>query len=280
MKASRIGIALAGGLLFGILNTASAMDRAHFQLYDDFSTKRLDPTKWFGQQSSTDGPGGIETVRRVNHRYGRLVMRHRIEGGNEGDGDRQISRNRLNLVDNEVNGMQFDAVVKHLQLGGCEVEGSSASAGKLRGTMFLFNDGSRVDSSDATGDIGAVIEVYRTTEFTRPRDQYQIPGFLFRCTDSKCSTNSSEFIKGESLVTVKRKQRVTLGMQWLPETDRVTFWRDNKTHQILEYNLDDTRQSIIPTRRLEIRVEAADCTQTKRPFAEMKAYFDNVFVHR
>lgn len=282
MRGLKLGMVLAGGLLFGMLTTTSAMQHNEFLLYDDFSTKRLDPSKWFGQQTATDSPGGIETVRRVNRRHGRLVMRHRVEGRGvgESDGDRSISRNRLNLTDHTVTGMQFDTVVKRMELGGCEIEGVATTAGKARGTMFLFNDGARTNSDDATGDIGAVVEVFRTTQFTSDNDQYRIRGFLFRCTDTKCSTNTSEFVSGANLGTLSRKDKVTLGMRWFPETNTVAFWRDGNTPQVLNYEIDDSRPSTRTSRRLEIRVEAANCEAGEASFAEVKAYFDNVLVHR
>ncbi len=282
MRGLKLGMMLASGVLFSMLSMTPTLAESQFQLYDDFGKKRLDPAKWFGQQAATDSPGGIETVRRVNSRHGYLVMRHRVEGDvtEEGGDYRHISRNRLNMTDRQVTGLQFDTVVKRLLLNGCEVEGAATTAAKARGTMFLFNDGASLDPNDATGDIGAVVEVFRTTKFTSHTDQYRIRGFLFRCTDRKCATNTSEFITGVNLGTIKRKSKTTLGMQWFPETDTMAFWRDGSTPQVVRYEQNDSRPSILPSRRLEIRVEAANCTSGEPAFAELKAYYDNVLVLR
>ena len=92
-----------------------------------------------------------------------LMMMQRVSGGEASNSGRHISRNRLRMPrEQRITGLQFDVKVKGLKLRGCDAEGASDSAAKARGVMFLFNDGSSASSGNATGDVGAVVEVYKS----------------------------------------------------------------------------------------------------------------------
>ena len=247
-----------------------------FKLYDDFSTKRIDSGRWFGQESASGGPGGLELVRRRN-RHGQLVMMHRVSGGDESSSGRHISRNRLRMPrEQRVMGMHFDVMVKRVKLSGCEVEGASASAVKARGAMFLFNDGSSTSSSNATGDVGAVVEAYQSVNSAATPNEFRLRGFVFRCRTRSCGSTST--VGSVDLGTVQRYDFVTLGMQWHPETDEVTFWKNDEERHAVSYDMNDDERSVFSNQRLEVRVEGANCEEGERPYAEMRAIFDNVFI--
>lgn len=262
---------LLGGAIIGTWLVASA--HAQFQLYDDFSGRHLDETKWYGEQSATGGPGGLELVRRLDPRH-RLLLQHRVTGGRETDTGRHISRNRLRMTDTQtVTGMQFDAQVRGSHLVACEADGASASAARLRGVLFLWNDGSSRWDGDAKGDMGTVVEVYRSTDTDR---RYRVRGFLFRCLTSGCGT--SEVLESMDLGTARPWEVVTLGMQWEPERDTVAFWK-NQDIQSITYTQEDATPAVSDNKRLELRVEAGNCTG-QQTVAEMTALVDQVKVQR
>lgn len=248
---------------------------AHAQLqpYDNFPERRLDDTKWYGEQTATGGPGGLELVRRVNKNH-RLVLRHRVTGGSDTDTGRHISRNRLRMTDADtVTGMQFDAQVRWSKLAACEADGSSASVARLRGALFLWNDGSTRWDGDAKGDMGTVVEVYRSTNTD---GAYKVRGFLFRCLTSGCGT--SDVLESVDLGAVERHEVFTMGMQWDKDNDTVSFWKNGDT-QVISYTEDDANPPVMSNKRLEMRVEAGNC-MSEQTVAEMKARVDNVMVHR
>jgi len=262
---------LVGCAIMAIVMATSA--HAQFQLYDDFSNRRLDDTKWYGEQTASGGPGGLELVRHIHPNH-RLVLQHRVTGGREMDTGRHISRNRLRMTDAQsVTGLQFDARVKWSNLAACDAEGASASSARLRGTLFLWNDGSTRWEGDAKGDMGAVVEVYRSTDTA---GRYQAQGFLFRCLTSGCGT--TEVLESVDLGMMRPRDKVTLGMQWDPGHKAVSFWKNQDTQSIV-YTQDDTQPPVTDNKRLELRVEAGNCT-SKQTVAEMQAWVDRVMVHR
>lgn len=247
-----------------------------FILYDDFEMKRADSVKWFGQESASGGPGGLESVRRID-RHGQFVMMHRVSGGDTSSSGRHISRNRLRMPrDQRITGMHFDVMVKRMRLSGCEAEDASDSAAKARGAMFLFNDGSSTSSGNATGDVGAIVEVYKSVSSEAAKNEYHLRGFVFRCRTRSCG--STDTVGSVDLGTVKRYDFVTLGMQWHPETNEVSFWKNDEDRHVVFYDMHDDELSAFSNQRLEVRVEGANCEEGERPFAEMRALFDNVFI--
>ncbi|MDH3599920.1 MAG: hypothetical protein OEU26_09825 [Candidatus Tectomicrobia bacterium] len=256
-------------------------DREGFIRYDRFDERRLDAKKWYGEQLATGGSGGLEIVRRVN-RHGRLVMRHRVSGGDHSHDGRHISRNRMRMLDTDaIYGMRFDVKVKRVWMHGCAAEGASKSSVRARGVMFLFNDGSSTGSTDARGDVGTVVEVYRSTAsdgaYDNNNKEMNVRGFLFRCKTTGCGT--SEILDQVDLGTVSRWQWSTLGMTWDPERDEVSFRMNDGEDQVIAYDHSDADAPVRSNKRLEVRVEGANCTDGGS-FAEMKAVFDNVAVQR
>ena len=265
-----------GLLSVGFVSNTLAHQSSDFTHYDDFSTKRLDAARWFGEESASGGPGGLESVRRVN-RHGRLMMMHHVSGGDASNSGLHISRNRLRMPrEQRIAGMQFDVKVKRLALRGCDAEGASDSAAKARGVMFLFNDGSSASSGNATGDVGAVVEVHKSVSSESKRSMYHVRGFVFRCSNKSCSSTST--VGSVDLGEAKRYKAATLGMQWHPETTEVSFWKNDDHREMVSYDLNDDELSNFSNQRLEVRVEAANCEAGERPFAEMRASFDNVMI--
>ncbi len=275
---------LVGCTVFGALlafpaigdDYPSKSNHGRFPLYDKFDKKRLDPKKWYGEQRATGGPGGLEILRRVNRKH-QLSMRHRVSGGDQSDTGRHISRNRLLIAgDTPISGMQFDARVNHLKLSACPSPGASKAAAKSRGVLFLFNDGSSTGDNDARGDIGAVVEISRDTMSEAPRREYSVKGFLFRCESKGCGTSS--IVDTVDLGTVRRREVASLGIEWQADINAVSFWKNDQELN-LTYGFTPSGDPVLMNNRLEVRVEAANCTAGES-FATMKTIFDNVEVKR
>ena len=136
--------------------------------------------------------------------------------------------------------------------------------------------GPSASSGNATGDVGAVVEVHKSVSSDWKRSWYHARGFVFRCSNKSCSSTST--VGSVDLGAVKRNKAVTLGMQWHPDTTEVSFWKNDDHREIVSYDLNDEELSNFSNQRLEVRVEAANCEAGERPFAEMRAAFDNVMI--
>lgn len=274
----KVAIVFVGALLMlgDVLGEAVHPAYAQSTLYDDFSSSRLNANKWFGRQFVQGGNGGLELTRKSQQ--GQLFMFHRVLGGTAANIGQHIGRNQIEILNpNSITAMRFDVRVTAVRLRGCTVGGADRSNTRARMSGFLFNDGTSTGPRDSTGDVSMAVEVLRRTTDTDPPDVLDIQGFLTRCQDAVCS--ASPVLAIADLGSTSIGTPVTLRWNWVPTTNRVNVQKDSNPVLSLVYPPANELPPVNVSKRLEVRVDAANCTVGPRPFAEMGAFFDNVFVN-
>lgn len=256
-----------GTIFTTTIETASAQST----LYDDFSGKELNADQWISQQS---GSGGLELIRQPL--LGKLVMLHRVTGDTSTSIGQRQSRNELRFRNGSgINTVKFEIKVKDFAVLGCEAPGSTISRSLAGFFSALFNDGSSMNSGDLTGDVGAFIFLYRTSDSADPADLLRVEAGMIRCASINCST--VEDIGLLDLGSVAKNETVSLWLSWEAAENRVRFQKNNEPIQAVNYSQADVISRGF--RVLEVRGEAANCNIGMRPFAKITAVFDNIFVN-
>ncbi len=258
MKLNRLASALFLGFgLFGLATTVPAWGQN--TLYDDFSSPQLDAEKWRGVQDSDGFAIGLEITRVV--RGGQLYQSHRMVGETFGDGIVGAATSLLRFRDGEtITAIQFDLRVQQMLSTGCSAAGGEISNAILRSRNILFSTGS--------GDVDAVIDVFRSSNSVDPSNTLRIGAFL---------AVPGEPLGIVDLGTLRLRTPVTLRMAWLPDEDRVEFQRDQDPPQSVSYVVDDSGPTS-DAKDFELLGFVANCTVGPRPFIFIEAYIDNVFI--
>jgi hypothetical protein len=240
-------------------------------LYDDFSSKELNADRWTGQ---TSGSGGLELIRQPV--FGKLLMSHRVTGDTSASTGQRESRNQLRFRNGTaVNTVKFELQVKDFSVLGCEASGSAISRSLAGFFSALFNDGSSTTSGDQTGDVGAFIFLYRTSDSSDASNVLRVEAGMVRCSSSDCSTVDDLGLL--DLGMVSKNERVSLWLTWEAAENRVRFQKNDEPIQTVNYSQTDA--ILRGFRVLEVRGEAANCNIGTRPYAKINAAFDNIFVN-
>jgi hypothetical protein len=257
-------LAMSIGVMVGVVHAQNT-------LYDGFSNKELDPTKWSSQQSGT---GGIELIRNIF--FNRLVMSHRVIGATSADLGQRSSRNQLRFVSGgSLTAIKFDMMVQDFQVLGCEVPGASISRSLAGFFGAFFNDGSSTGTGDQTGDVNVFLFLYRTSDSTDPEHLLRTEAGMIRCANSNCTT--PENIEILDLGTVAKGESVTLRLNWERDKRQMNFQKNDDEVRSITYTLPVV--NLRSYRVFDIRGDAANCPSGPRPFARVTAFLDNVFVN-
>jgi hypothetical protein len=250
--------------------------------YDDFRGQTsLDPARWYGVQSTlgSSGVGGLDLVREVAG--GRLSLSHRVVGRTDSDTGREVSRNQVILAANPelVTALAFTVNVTRVTLVGCPVPGSLQAFVRAAAVGTFFNDGSSTGVADRTGDIGAIVWLERSSASADPDRVLETRGFLFRCTNTDCSTTTT--LPGAVALGSARIGKATrLRMTWEPDNDRFSFQKNDELVQFVSYaGMSDTTPPVSPAKSLQVRGDVGNCTAEPRPVGAITAHFDDVFVN-
>lgn len=269
-------------VLLGVF-AVGATRPAHAQstLYDNFNAMELDPDKWSGRQDDRNvlpGAATLELTRRIVSRE--LEMSYRVVGGISADTGRTDSRNRLIFQEetDAIIAVKFDIEVRDFDVLGCAVGGprSRFRAG-FNGRLFDSTSG----DFGAQGHVGAVVELIRDSASSDPPPFVRARGLVFRCENPGCFATTFRIV---DLGQVKMGERVTLRMSWDEMANTIDFQKDDETVESIDYSdapfftTDDSTR--VGARRLEVDGQVPNCTVEPRPFAEVSATFNNVFVDR
>lgn len=268
MRQARVG--LAGVFVLLSLLLSGPMPSAHAQVvvYDDFAEGFINPGKWGPSQAGTV----YELVRFISE--GHLLLGLRGYGAQRDDTGIVGSRNDLRFVQGRFSAIQFDLGVVNYELLGCPIAGSGLSRVTAGVHAHLFNDGSSPGPGDATGAVDARLRIIRQSDSPLPLEVLEAIGEITRCSDATCSTRETLGII--SLGPVLVGQTNTFVMIWDALRSRVEFQKNAEPLASLSYT-----QSIASTgtaRVLRVESEAANCTASPRPFAEITVAVDNVVV--
>ena len=212
--------------------------------YDDFSTSRLDPTKW----------ADLEFVREVVG--GRLVSKAAAAGPVGTN-----VRNRLRFVNqNVVTALRADVTVTDFQS-----TNSLVQARPLAGSFY--NDGSSAGGNDSTGDIESYIRIYSQNDGS-PWVEF----LADRCADSQCNTTT--FLFSDILGSVNVGETHSLVLVW--DGSLFTYGLDGSTQAFDPKPLAPVMQP--PTQHFkDLRTQAT--TQATAGYGYIAATFGNVSVN-
>jgi hypothetical protein len=141
--------------------------------------------------------------------------------------------------------------------------------------LQLFNDGSRLTPDDATGTVDARVRLVRRSDSVDPPELVPAVGLVTRCNVPDCSTRD---LLGEvGLGPVLVGQSNTFLMVWDTLRSRVEFQKNAEPPVAVGYTLP----VVTPLgggRVWQAVAIAANCTTSPRPFAEVSATLDNIFI--
>jgi hypothetical protein len=289
------GLAAFLSLLLSPILFAPPVD-AQTTLWDDFSGTALDPAKWIGSQAfSATGVSagwGLELVREIpgdGPYAGTLHLSHRVIGSPFADSANPgstISRNRMQFTTSQIfHAVQFDLQVLGFGAIGCPAVGSAPSQARARFFAFFFHDPA-FPGANLTGNIGAVIELARSSTSVDAPDVLRAQGIVFRCQDAACAVSNPFSIV--DLGPAHLGTWGTLTVAWNQDNKSFDFQLNSEPVQSINYAqapffVTDDSKPPTPTgliaNAIEARVEGANCTAAiGSTGAQMDALFANVYV--
>jgi hypothetical protein len=265
----RIGLAVVCGVLLGgALPPAAAQQMV---LYEDWAAERIDPARW-RVFSLGAGASVYEVARQIVN--GQLHHALRTYGGTQDDLGANAGTNAVGFVQGGFTAVQWDTTVHGYLLQGCPTPGAQPSALQVDLRMLLFNDGSRQGPADATGTVDARVRLVRRSDSGDPPELVPAVGLMTRCNVPDCSTRD---VLGEvGLGPVLVGQPNTFQMFWDTFRSRVEFQKNAEPPVPIGYSVPVVAP--LPTRTWQVVAIGANCTASPRPFAEVSASLDNIFV--
>lgn len=259
-------------------------------LYDDFSEERLDPDRWVGLEvlTSTAAPltagAGLEVIR--NGSGGKLRLAHRVVAGTGLSTGITDSRNRLVFAKDAeaIKGVSFGIAARGFDLLGCTSVGH-VSRVRAGFNGLLFRDPVALGNPGLTGNVGAVIELTQVSDSTDPDNVLRARGTLYRCGEPSCGFFPPGIATTVDLGPVRVHEETNLRLSWDPTNKQVDFQKDDEPAQSLAYAtppfniVNDANPPSTVLKTLEARGQVANCTESPRPFAEIKALFDSIVVN-
>jgi hypothetical protein len=280
------GRAMVAGILFvgfalGVLwpGIGSGPADAQSTLYDAFNADDLDPERWFGEQFSTPFNAGLEATRLLQGNH--LWMSHRVIGGTAVDTGQWSSRNRVRFFPfataSGITALEFTVAVHGFDLAACATAGSSPTRVAAGSNGWYFNDGTSTGPSDATGNVGAFVWLQRTSTSTDKPNVLRGVGGVYRVLGP--SGLPTALLGMVDLGPAKKSVPATLRLLWDAAANEFVFQLNGGAVQTIGYTLSDIDPPSGGFKDLEVRGDVANCTAAPRPFGEITASFDDVFVN-
>jgi hypothetical protein len=270
------GRTIVSGALLLLTIGLSIPSIAQLKLYDNFSSKRIDPSKWVGEPASL--PGGSDRDRREvsvglageeeNRRlrisqtnYSAVTDNNGSSGSGFGLGFAQPSK---------VKAVSFTLAVDQMQLVDCGVNQTFATVGFF-GDYFNPTGA----SNGQTGDIVASIGV--TGFNTNPGKAFDVGASVSQCQDPQC--NSQATLLSQDLGLVPAGSTNTLSAIWDQPNHQFVFRLNNNPPIALVYAVPDSFPPGNADKSFFVFGLVPHCTATPRPLASVDSLFGNVFVN-
>jgi len=247
---------------------------AQLKLYDNFSSTRINPSKWIGEPVSLAG-GSNQDRREVS-----------IGLFGEGENRRlQISQTSYSAIrDNngssgmgfglgfvrpsQVKAVSFTLAVDEMQVVDC---GSNSSFGTVGFFGDYFNPSGATDGQ--TGDIVASIGVTRFSQ----TGALDVGASVSQCQDAQC--NGQTTIGSQDLGLVKAGSTNTLSAIWDQPNHQFIFSLNHNAPSTVPYTMPDRFPPGKADKSFFVFGDVPHCTTKPRPFASIDARFGNVYVN-
>ncbi|HTS36739.1 MAG TPA: hypothetical protein VMH04_13775 [Candidatus Solibacter sp.] len=252
----------------------SSSSIAQTKLYDDFRSKRIDPSKWVGEKASL-APGSDKDRREVS--VGIV--------GEEEDRSLRISQTNYSAItDNngssgigfglgfakpsQLKAVSFTLSVDEVQVVDC---GSNPSFGTVGFFGDYFNPTGATNGQ--TGDIVASIGV---TRFSRTGG-LDVGGSVSQCQDAECDGQTT--LSFQDLGPVMAGRTNTLAAIWDQNNHQFIFRLNNNPPIAVPYTVPDSFPPGNADKSFFVFGDVPHCTTKPRPFASITARFGDVYVN-
>lgn len=244
------------------------------ELYDNFRSNRIDPSKWIGEPASL--PGGSDRDRREvsiglageeeNRRlrisqtnYSSIADNNGSSGSGFGLGFAQHSR---------VKAVSFTLAVDEVQVFDCASNPTFATGGFFGD---YFNPTGATNGQ--TGDIVASIGVTRFSS----TGALDVGASVSQCQDAKC--NGQTALSFQDLGPVNAGSTNTLSAVWDQPNYQFIFQLTNDAPVPLAYTVPDGFPPGLADKSFFVFGLVPHCTANPRPFASIDALFGSVYVN-
>jgi hypothetical protein len=255
-------------LLIVLLSTGFVQAAETLVLYDNFNATLINPDKWIGGEFGK----AREVLRAIQNSQLRLL--------NSNYGIWNCST-RLDLMEpSNITTIRATVSVNKFQAIGCGLNPNYYSGAAAYITGYFFNTGTP-RPGDATNDIRARIGIQAYTNTSDQPQDLQVIAYITKCTNSDCTATTT--ITRKNLGTASPAQRVALYIKWDKLNHRFIFQRDSQPKVYAPYDVVKYPDKSLPgiiVRRLEVRGDAANCTESPRPVGFTDAFFDNVYINQ
>lgn len=262
-------------VLFIVMFASFAHALEAFALYDNFSSKIIDETKWYGEETIATGVNIEDQVRRISG--GRLHMLSRFYGNMSSDTDISHGFYKLEFANPEtITAMKATVQVTSVEVTGCP-SNSTPTAADASVEGAFFNTGTPTSGSELN-DVIAHIYIELASDSTEKPNILEVIGAISQCDDSTCDTYT--VLDSQTLGTVKVGATTTLSIQWDQPNHQFIFQFGKLAPVNLAYAVSDTSSPGVNFKDLRLRNYIANCTTEPRLVSFVEAYFDNVFVNQ
>lgn len=265
---TRIGAAttLAATLAAALIGAPAAHAAEAYTLWDNFNNQtQFNAALW---QS-------LERTRLVKDGALRIIQR---DVGTQAD-NTGFTFSNWNTRGKDASGVrQIRAIVtvSDIAVTGCAFNTTYSSFASARILGEFFNTDA-VAPTSRINDVGAFIQLQRTSPSSLPAGTLEVLGGVYKCTTADCSSVTG--LGGVNLGTTTLNTAETLRVEWEPEFNRFNFQRNTDTKQSLTYTESDAQPAFEPFRLLGTRTSMANCLSGPRTEAYVSAKFDNLAVN-
>ena len=256
---------------------SAAVSEAQLVLYDDFSSRIIDPAKWLG----TDASGGLanpttEITRRIE--LGKLRLRlnqYGLTNSNSGTSGGQVRLAFANPV--PITTIQASLIVLSGEALFCPTNAGVSVRSRAQIVGSFFNDGSSTVAGDRTGDVLGTIQLVAD-----PTLGDIIQAVISRCPDASCSSattlSAQTFIMGWVPYLP-----LTLTLTWDAAHDQFVYTLKpvlGRAETItLPYTQADALPPVVNFKQLQVNNSATNCNGSRK-HAFMDVLFDKVMVNQ
>ena len=250
-----------------VLAAAPAQAIEPFRIYDRFTDKSIDPTRWSDN----------EKVREIKSGAMRLMQRtYGLGNSDVGFTPTNWSTN-LNPNPQNITAIKATITVTALEAIACP---SNPAVGDARARIIggFFNTGTPTPGSQLNDSI-AQVRLLRFSNSTDPAGLLRVQGLLSICTSADCN-NSATVGNVVDLGTVMVGTPVTVSLQWDKPGKTFYFSREGGPTGTVAYAESDASPPGVLFRQVSTRVNVPTCQSAPRVSSMVDALFDNVFVNR
>jgi hypothetical protein len=273
----QLGRTIISGVLLLLTVGLSTSSIAQLKLYDNFRSKRIDPSKWVGEPASLLPVGDNRDRREVSvalageEQNRRLRISQTNYSAITDNTGLNISGFGLGFAQpSQVKAVSFTLKVDQMELVDC---GSNQTFDTVGFFGEYFNPTGATNGQ--TGDVVASIGV--TGFNTNTGVVFDMSAYVAQCQDPQC--NGQTTLSSQDLGLVPPGSTNTLSAIWDQPNHQFVFRLNNNPSIQLAYTMPDGFPPGLADRSFFVVGIVPHCTSIPRPLASAGALFGNVYVN-